>query len=68
LSNSQPQHYLGGRAVRDRYGVSKMTVWRWLRDADLRFPQPTTIKRRHYWSLPDLEQWERTRAARGSAR
>jgi hypothetical protein len=55
--------YLPGRAVRDRYNVSDMTLWRWLRDAELKFPKPTVINKRRYWRLEDLEMWERARAA-----
>jgi hypothetical protein len=55
--------YLPGRAVRDRYHVSDMTLWRWLQDAELKFPKPTVINRRRYWLLKELEAWERARAA-----
>jgi predicted DNA-binding transcriptional regulator AlpA len=58
--------YLPGRQVRDRYNVSDMTIWRWLQNAELKFPKPTVINRRRYWLLEELEQWERERAARTS--
>ena len=54
--------YLPGRQVRDRYNVSEMTIWRWLQNAELKFPKPTVINRRRYWLLEELEQWERERA------
>ncbi len=57
--------YLTASQVRDRYGgVSAMTIHRWLRDPRMRFPEPLYIGRLRYWSLPDLEVWERTRARR----
>jgi predicted DNA-binding transcriptional regulator AlpA len=40
-----------------------MTVWRWLRDPYLGFPQPIYLGKRRYWRLADLEAWERSRAA-----
>ena len=55
--------YLPGREVRDRYHVSDMTIWRWLRDDELKFPKPTVINRRRYWLLEQLEAWERARAS-----
>jgi hypothetical protein len=55
--------YLPSRQVRERYHVSDMSLWRWLRDPKLNFPQPTIINGRRYWRLEDLETWERDRAA-----
>jgi predicted DNA-binding transcriptional regulator AlpA len=56
--------YLPGREVRDRYHVSDMTLWRWLRNAELKFPKPTVINRRRYWLVEELEAWDRARAER----
>jgi len=56
--------YLPGREVSNRYGVSDMTLWRWLQNAELKFPKPTVINRRRYWLLEELEQWERARASK----
>jgi predicted DNA-binding transcriptional regulator AlpA len=56
--------YLPGRQVRDRYNVSDMTLWRWMRNPKLNFPQPTIINRRRYWAEEELQQWERARASR----
>jgi predicted DNA-binding transcriptional regulator AlpA len=60
--------YLPGRQVRDRYNVSDMTLWRWLRNPKLNFPQPTIINRRRYWAEEELQQWERSRASREVSR
>ena len=54
--------YLPGPKVRERYGVSDMTLWRWLRNAELKFPRPTVINGRRYWLLKELEEWEKARA------
>lgn len=52
-------NYLGASAVRQRYGnCSDMTLWRWLADEDLGFPQPLRIQRRRFWRLSDLQRWE----------
>lgn len=57
--------YLQARQVRERYNVSDMTIWRWLRDQN--FPQPIYITRYRYWRLTDIEAWEAKQAAKGAA-
>jgi hypothetical protein len=32
-----------------------MTLWRWLHDESLGFPQPTTIRNRRYWDADEVE-------------
>jgi len=55
--------YLTGPQVCARYGITPMSLWRWLSDrkyADLGFPQPALrIKERRYWREADLIAWER---------
>ncbi len=53
--------YLPGRQVWERYGVTAMSLHRWVRDPDMRFPEPIYIGRHRFWLLADLEGWERTR-------
>jgi predicted DNA-binding transcriptional regulator AlpA len=59
------QSYLPAAAVRARFGVSDMSLWRWSRDKALGFPAPIRINNRRFWRLGDLEAWE---ATRGTAR
>jgi len=55
--------YLTSKKVRARYGnITDMTLWRWLRDPILGFPQPIIIARRRFWKLDDLEQFDLRRA------
>jgi predicted DNA-binding transcriptional regulator AlpA len=56
--------YLRAGAVRARYSVSDMSIWRWLRDEALGFPAPIRINRRHFWNLAALEAWEASRATK----
>lgn len=51
--------------VRARYGVSSMTIFRWLADPTLGFPQPLRIRRRRYWRLADLQAFESRHEAEG---
>jgi predicted DNA-binding transcriptional regulator AlpA len=50
--------------TRARIGnVSAMCVWRRMRDARVRFPQPVKINSRNYWRLGDLRRWQAERTA-----
>lgn len=53
--------YLPARRVWERYGVSQMTLWRWLHDADMGFPRPVYLGRFRYWRIAELEAWEAAR-------
>ncbi len=54
--------FLTGPAVCSRYAVSDMTIWRWLADPELHFPQPAMrVLGRRYWLESDLRKWERGR-------
>jgi predicted DNA-binding transcriptional regulator AlpA len=54
--------FLPARQVRTRYGVSDMTLWRWIHDDKLNVPPPIYIG---YWRLSDLIVWERSLTPRG---
>jgi predicted DNA-binding transcriptional regulator AlpA len=58
------EQFLPARQVWERYGVTSMTLWRWLKDADLKFPQPMRIGRLRYWRLSSLIAWERARCSK----
>jgi predicted DNA-binding transcriptional regulator AlpA len=61
------EQYLPARQVWERYGVTSMSLWRWLRDPDLRFPRPMRIGRFRYWRLSDLVAWEWSRTVAETA-
>ncbi len=61
------QEFLTGPQVRARYQKSHVTIWRWVRDADLQFPQPIQINRLNYWRLSELEAWEEAQASKREA-
>ncbi|WP_043539722.1 helix-turn-helix transcriptional regulator [Salinarimonas rosea] len=51
--------YLTASQVRARYGgVADMTIWRWLRDPALGFPQPEYRRKRRYWLASDLDAFD----------
>ena len=52
------QTFVTGPQVQARYQKSHVTIWRWVKDAELDFPKPIQINRLNYWRLSDLEAWE----------
>jgi prophage regulatory protein len=59
------EQFLPARQVRERYGnICSMTLWRWLKDVDLKFPHPMRIGRLRYWRVSDLVEWERSTRTR----
>ena len=50
--------FLQANKVWARYGVSFMTINRWVKDERVGFPQPVYIGRFRYWRLTELQEWE----------
>ena len=63
---STTETYLTAPQVLQRYGITDMTLWRWLRRDELAFPKPTVINRRRYFRIEELEAWERRQAGRAA--
>ena len=59
------EQFLPARRVWERYGVTSMTLWRWLKNTELKFPQPMRIGRLRYWRVSDLVEWERSTSRAG---
>lgn len=55
--------HLPARKVWERYGITDVTLWRWLRDPKLNFPPPIKINRRRYWKISVLQEWEKSQEA-----
>ena len=52
--------YLTDRQVADRYGISRQTVWAWIKRESL--PSPIRLTAGCVrWSVDDLERWEESR-------
>ena len=69
MYDSSTEVYLTGPQLRARYSVSEMTVHRWMRDPNIKFPKPMKVNSRNFWKLADIEHWERarTRKSRSAA-
>jgi predicted DNA-binding transcriptional regulator AlpA len=50
--------YMAAPKVLARYGISDMTLWRWLRDEKLNFPRPIRIGRIRYFSIAELDAFD----------
>jgi len=49
---------ISAATVRDLCGgVSDMTLWRWLNDRAMGFPEPVYIQKRRYWREAELGAW-----------
>jgi hypothetical protein len=60
------RRYVTAAQVRQRYSLSDVGLWRWLRDAKLGFPQPAMrVRDRRYWLENDLIAWERSMIPHG---
>ena len=57
--------YLTAPHVCERYGVTSMTLHRWLRNEKMKFPKPMYLNNRRYFKVDDIESWERQRAVQG---
>jgi hypothetical protein len=58
---NEHSEYIPATAVQARYAISNVTLWRWLRNPSLAFPQPVVVNRRRLFRRADLEAWERAR-------
>ena len=65
LSNNPGDGFLPARSVWERYGVTSMSLYRWLADEKLAFPKPIFIGRFRFWRLADLIEWESSRPRTG---
>jgi predicted DNA-binding transcriptional regulator AlpA len=43
--------------------ISKMSLWRWRNNPQLRFPAPIRLNDRCYWRAGDVRAWQAERAA-----
>jgi predicted DNA-binding transcriptional regulator AlpA len=59
--------FLPARRVWERYGVTAMTLHRWLADERMGFPAPVYIGRFRYFRLSDLLRFEAQRPRRRRA-
>ena len=53
--------FLPASGVWNRYGITSMTLFRWLRDEKLGFPRPVYIGRFRFWRVSELEAFEAAR-------
>jgi hypothetical protein len=57
---------LPDRLVRERYGISPSTLWRWDRDHDLGFPPAIKIRKRKFRCEQALDEFDKRMAEKNS--
>lgn len=61
------RRYIKSNAVLDRYGITAMTLYRWIRDSKLGFPKPVVINGVRFFALVELDAFdERRRSIAGN--
>jgi predicted DNA-binding transcriptional regulator AlpA len=58
ITEKQSDSFLPASGVWRRYGVTSMTLHRWLADAELDFPRPFYLGRFRFWRISELAAWE----------
>lgn len=55
------------KQVRAKLGdCSDMTIWRYLRDANLDFPKPIYIRARRFWDEAEIDAWLEARKGKAA--
>jgi predicted DNA-binding transcriptional regulator AlpA len=63
-----PIRYISAAETCRRVGnITTVTLWRWLKNEDLKFPRPSVINKRRYFDEAEIARWvaERRRPAPG---
>ena len=55
--------FLSVKEVLEKIGVSRATLYRWIDDKELGFPQPAKLRKRIFWDSDQLEKWMQAQAA-----
>lgn len=58
----EPDRLLPAAEVREIFGVSDMSIWRWQADDHMQFPKPLMIRRRRYWRRGDIVAFQQRQA------
>lgn len=56
-----PEGLRPAKWVRERYSLSDMGLWKWIRHPEMDFPAPIYIGGYRFWWLHDIEAWEASR-------
>ncbi len=56
-----------GPQVLERYQITEMTLWRWLKDDKLDFPKPMKIRRLRFWDPADLDAFDTRQRGKAAA-
>jgi predicted DNA-binding transcriptional regulator AlpA len=60
----EKQRWVRNVALAEYFGVTTMTIWRWQRDPNLSFPQPSVVNGISFTDIEAVDQWMRQRVAK----
>ena len=60
--------FLSVKEVLEKIGVSRATLYRWIDDKELGFPQPAKLRKRIFWDSQQLEKWMQAQAQAAEAK
>lgn len=66
MSKHGGRRLLTAKSVMERFDISAMTLWRWVKDDRLGFPQPVYIRKRRYFDAAEINAFDE-RVNRGEA-
>ena len=55
--------FLSVKEVLEKIGVSRATLYRWIEDEALNFPQPAKLRKRIFWDSQQLDEWMKAQGA-----
>jgi hypothetical protein len=53
-----PDTRVSARVLCKRYQCCNRTLDRWLKDEATQMPMPRIVRRRHYWTVKQILEWE----------
>lgn len=56
--SQNPTRFIKAREVKQRYGVSDMTLWRWIKSDLMGFPAPIYINGHRHWTNHQLDEFD----------
>lgn len=52
--------YFTSAQLKERYQITDMTLWRWIRDENKGFPKPNYFGRRRLFKRDEIDAWEKS--------
>ncbi|WP_377828812.1 helix-turn-helix transcriptional regulator [Bradyrhizobium lupini] len=60
-ANKKPGQWLRNRDLADLLNVTPVTIWRWQRNASMKFPQPSIVNGLPFTDVDEINAWMKSR-------